>query len=197
MLPKLLSLLCIISFVLGAPGLVPSVATPSTPGGNVGATVAGPYSLVTTSSNSSSTSATSSMTSSTSASTSGASTTTGVITIPLSSYSFTPYPTPTLNPRPPVFPATDPLNPPTVSSDPQVVPDFAPAWSIAYQKAKNLISEYTIEEKVNITTGVGWGNGLCVGNTPSIKTSLVYVLRIRPSPSVLPTTRLRSQLAFM
>ncbi|KAG2029085.1 hypothetical protein BDR03DRAFT_881864, partial [Suillus americanus] len=28
------------------------------------------------------------------------------------------------------------------------------------------ISDYTIEEKVNITTGVGWANGLCVGNIP-------------------------------
>ncbi|KAG2032842.1 glycoside hydrolase family 3 protein [Suillus americanus] len=88
----------------------------------------------------------------------------GVITIPLSSYSFTPYPTPTPTPRPPVFPATDPLNPPDVSSDRHVVPDFAPAWTTAYQKAKNLISNYTIEEKVNITTGVGFGVGLCSAN---------------------------------
>ncbi|KAG1848682.1 hypothetical protein F4604DRAFT_1935276 [Suillus subluteus] len=79
----------------------------------------------------------SSTTSSASTSTSGVSTT-GVITIPLSSYSFAPYPTPTLNPLPPVFPATDPLNPPSVSSDPQVMPDFAPAWATAYQKAKTL-----------------------------------------------------------
>ncbi|KAG2356919.1 glycoside hydrolase family 3 protein [Suillus spraguei] len=141
MLSKLLLLLCIIPFILSAP--------------------------VTTSSNSS-IPATSSATSSASASTSGASTI-GVITIPLSSYSFTPYPTPTLNPRPPVFPATDPLNPPYVSSDPQAVPDFAPAWAAAYQKAKDFISDYTIEEKVNITTGVGWANGLCVGNIPPNK----------------------------
>ncbi|KAG1762842.1 glycoside hydrolase family 3 protein [Suillus occidentalis] len=146
MLSKLLSLSCIVPFVLGAPAL-----PPSTPSGNVSATAATPRYLPA------------------SASTSGASTTTGVITIPLSSYSFTPYPTPTLNPRPPIFPATDPLNPPAVSSDPQVVPDFAPAWSAAYQKAKNLISDYTIEEKVNITTGVGWANGLCVGNIPPNK----------------------------
>ncbi|KAG2344292.1 glycoside hydrolase family 3 protein [Suillus weaverae] len=95
---------------------------------------------------------------------SGASTTAGVITIPLSSYSFTPYPTPTLAPRPPVFPATDPLNPPEVSSDRHVVPDFAPAWATAYQKARNLISTYTTEEKANITTGIGWENGLCETN---------------------------------
>ncbi|KAG2056604.1 hypothetical protein BDR06DRAFT_1040253 [Suillus hirtellus] len=33
------------------------------------------------------------------------------------------------------------------------MPDFVPAWSAAYQKAKNFILDYTIEEKVNITTG--------------------------------------------
>ncbi|KAG1850416.1 glycoside hydrolase superfamily [Suillus subluteus] len=102
------------------------------------------YSPVTTSYNSSSASATlSSTTSSASASTSGVSTT-GVITILLSSYSFAPYPTPTLNPLPPVFPATDPLNPLSVSSDPQVMPDFAPAWATAYQKAKTLDSPLTV-----------------------------------------------------
>ncbi|KAF9239470.1 glycoside hydrolase family 3 protein, partial [Melanogaster broomeanus] len=30
------------------------------------------------------------------------------------------------------------------------------------------ISNFTIEQKVNITTGVGWMNGLCVGNTPPV-----------------------------
>ncbi|KAG1807782.1 glycoside hydrolase family 3 protein [Suillus subaureus] len=88
----------------------------------------------------------------------------GVITVPLSSYSFTPYPTPTLTPSQLGFPAADPLNPPNVSSDRQVVLDFAPAWTTAYQKARNLISNYTIEEKVNITTGVGFGVGLCSAN---------------------------------
>ncbi|KAG1797023.1 glycoside hydrolase family 3 protein, partial [Suillus plorans] len=30
------------------------------------------------------------------------------------------------------------------------------------------ISNFTIQQKVNITTGIGWGNGLCVGNTPVV-----------------------------
>ncbi|KAG2065205.1 glycoside hydrolase family 3 protein [Suillus decipiens] len=88
----------------------------------------------------------------------------GVITIPLSSYSFTPYPTPTLTPDPPIFPATDPLNPPDVSNDRYIVPDFAPAWATAHQKARNLISNYTVEEKVNLTTGTGFAAGLCSAN---------------------------------
>lgn len=31
-----------------------------------------------------------------------------------------------------------------------------------------MIANFTIEQKVNITTGVGWMNGLCVGNIPSV-----------------------------
>ncbi|KAL4078112.1 glycoside hydrolase superfamily [Scleroderma yunnanense] len=83
--------------------------------------------------------------------------------------SFVPIPAPTLPPNPLGYPATDPQHPPDVSSDPQIVPDFSPAWAAAYKKAKKLISEYTIEEKVNITTGVGWAQGLCVGNIPPNK----------------------------
>lgn len=49
-----------------------------------------------------------------------------------------------------------------------VVPDFAPAWAAAYTKAIHMISNFTIQQKVNITTGIGWGNGLCVGNTPAV-----------------------------
>ncbi|KAN0079808.1 glycoside hydrolase family 3 protein [Tylopilus felleus] len=92
----------------------------------------------------------------------------GPITLPISKYPFTPFPTPTLPPEPPVFPSTDPLNPPPVSPDPTVVPDFAPAWATAYASAQALISNFTIEQKVNITTGVGWENGLCVGNIPAV-----------------------------
>lgn len=93
-----------------------------------------------------------------------------IITPPtLSANPFTPYPLPTLPPNPPVYPAADPLYPPDVSDDPQIVPDFGPAWAAAYKKAKKLLSDYTIEEKVNVTTGVGWMQGLCVGNIPPNK----------------------------
>ncbi|OAX34984.1 glycoside hydrolase family 3 protein [Rhizopogon vinicolor AM-OR11-026] len=112
----------------------------------------------------SSSGATTSMTTSTSY----LATETGPLTLPISSYSFSSFPTPTLAPELPIFPATDPLNPPPVSSDPMVVPDFAPAWAAAYTKAMAMISNFTIEQKVNVTTGVGWANGLCVGNTPSV-----------------------------
>ncbi|KAI5990450.1 glycoside hydrolase superfamily [Pisolithus albus] len=93
---------------------------------------------------------------------------TGPLTWSISEYPFTPFPTPTLAPIPPVFPETDPLNPPPVGTDCNVVPDFAPAWAAAYGKAQSMIANFTIEQKVNITTGVGWMNGLCVGNIPTV-----------------------------
>jgi hypothetical protein len=30
------------------------------------------------------------------------------------------------------------------------------------------IATFTLEQKVNITTGIGWERGLCVGNTPPV-----------------------------
>ncbi|KDQ10604.1 glycoside hydrolase family 3 protein [Botryobasidium botryosum FD-172 SS1] len=41
-------------------------------------------------------------------------------------------------------------------------------WSTAYKQARHYISQFTLEEKVNITTGVGWENGHCVGNIPAM-----------------------------
>jgi beta-glucosidase len=38
-------------------------------------------------------------------------------------------------------------------------------WADSYRKAAKLVSQMTLVEKVNITTGVGWMMGLCVGNT--------------------------------
>ena len=42
------------------------------------------------------------------------------------------------------------------------------SWDDAYKKAKVLVDQMSIEQKVNITTGVGWENGRCVGNTYAI-----------------------------
>lgn len=39
------------------------------------------------------------------------------------------------------------------------------SWDDAYSKAKVLVDQMSLEQKVNITTGVGWMKGLCVGNT--------------------------------
>lgn len=38
-------------------------------------------------------------------------------------------------------------------------------WAESYRKAQEMVEKMTLAEKVNITTGVGWQMGLCVGNT--------------------------------
>ncbi|TIC62413.1 glycoside hydrolase family 3 protein [Wallemia mellicola] len=56
-------------------------------------------------------------------------------------------------------------------------PDFFPtpetpgtgAWAEATGKARDLVYSLSVEERVNITTGVGWGNGPCVGNIAPIR----------------------------
>ncbi|KAE9407346.1 glycoside hydrolase family 3 protein [Gymnopus androsaceus JB14] len=110
------------------------------------------------------------------------------------SYSFSSFPVPSETPVPRCVPVTDPSDPPAPGA--AVVPDFEPAWAAAYQKAEALklvgiasplfflagtvpdaviwgnansfVSGMTLHEKVNITTGVGWMNGLCVGNIGKI-----------------------------
>jgi hypothetical protein len=67
------------------------------------------------------------------------STETGDLTVPISSYTFSPFPTPKQTPVSGVFPATNPKDPPAPGNA-SVVPDFAPAWAAAYHKAKTRVS---------------------------------------------------------
>lgn len=60
---------------------------------------------------------------------------TGRIIPGVSSYAFTPFPTPSQVAKAGIFVPTDPKNPPPVSSDPAVLPDFEAAWTAAYKKA--------------------------------------------------------------
>ncbi|RCI05115.1 hypothetical protein CU098_012427 [Rhizopus stolonifer] len=39
------------------------------------------------------------------------------------------------------------------------------SWDEAYEKAKIMVQAMTLEQKVNITTGIGWESGPCVGRT--------------------------------
>lgn len=39
------------------------------------------------------------------------------------------------------------------------------SWKKAYEKAAKLVGDMTLVEKVNVTSGVGWSMGMCVGNT--------------------------------
>jgi beta-glucosidase len=41
-------------------------------------------------------------------------------------------------------------------------------WQDAYAKAQEFVSQLTLLEKINLTTGVGWEGQPCVGNTGSI-----------------------------
>lgn len=41
-------------------------------------------------------------------------------------------------------------------------------WQNAFEKAKKVVEKMSIPEKVNLTTGTGWGSGPCVGNTGSV-----------------------------
>ncbi|KAI9432198.1 beta-glucosidase [Lactarius indigo] len=88
--------------------------------------------------------------------------------IPISSYPFVPFPSPSSEPPSPgVYPLASPNTTPPVDT-PGLVPDFGPAWTSAYEKAKAKVATFTLDQKVNITTGVGWQDGRCVGNTPSV-----------------------------
>ncbi|KAF7305507.1 Glycoside hydrolase family 3 protein [Mycena chlorophos] len=89
-----------------------------------------------------------------------------LITVPIAPTSFTPFSVSSQVPLSTVYPLTDPRSPPSVGSS--VIPDFSEAWSAAYAEAKNKLSNFTIDEKVSLATGVGWMGGRCVGNTPAI-----------------------------
>ncbi|KAM5539610.1 hypothetical protein V8D89_006719 [Ganoderma adspersum] len=91
---------------------------------------------------------------------------TAIITLPISSYPFSPFPVPSASPIPGVFPSTSPSSPPPPGS--RLIPDFGPAWAAAKAKAKALLSEWTFAQKVNVTTGVGSVGGRCVGNIAPI-----------------------------
>ncbi|KIK00093.1 glycoside hydrolase family 3 protein [Laccaria amethystina LaAM-08-1] len=97
----------------------------------------------------------------------GPTTTQPVSPIPVPHTAFSSFPLPAETPVPGVFAADDPSSPPEANSP--VIPDFGPAWATAYEKAKAKLAGFTLEEKVNVTTGVGWANGRCVGNIPPIE----------------------------
>lgn len=58
----------------------------------------------------------------------------------------------------------------------------AEGWEDAYAQAKDIVSQMTILEKVNLTTGVGWQGEACVGNTGSVPRLGVRALCLQDSP---------------
>ncbi|PBP28603.1 beta-glucosidase 1 precursor [Diplocarpon rosae] len=55
-------------------------------------------------------------------------------------------------------------------------------WAEAYAKAKDFVSQLTLLEKVNLTTGVGWEGEQCVGQTGSIPRLGLRSLCMQDSP---------------
>ena len=55
-------------------------------------------------------------------------------------------------------------------------------WQDAYAKAQSFVSQLTLLEKVNLTTGVGWEGQECVGTTGSIPRLNFAGLCLQDSP---------------
>ena len=61
------------------------------------------------------------------------------------------------------------LMPKLTQSDPSPwVGTGAPTWAAAIKQAQDFVSQLTLAEKVNLTTGVGWEGDRCVGNAGGI-----------------------------
>lgn len=55
-------------------------------------------------------------------------------------------------------------------------------WTEAYSKANASLAKLTLEEKITIITGIGWGQGPCVGNTAPVATINYPQLCLQDSP---------------
>ncbi|KAL8307377.1 hypothetical protein RB593_005993 [Gaeumannomyces tritici] len=64
---------------------------------------------------------------------------------------------------------------------PWMYPD-ADGWTEAYAKAKEFVSQMTLIEKVNLTTGVGWQSERCVGNVGAVPRLGLRSLCLQDSP---------------
>lgn len=59
---------------------------------------------------------------------------------------------------------------------------LSPRWQDAHARARDHLASWTLEEKVNLTTGVGWQIGRCVGNIPAIPSQGFPGLCLEDSP---------------
>ncbi|KAF7345699.1 Glycoside hydrolase family 3 protein [Mycena venus] len=60
--------------------------------------------------------------------------------------------------------------------------NISPQWAAAYVKANAAVQKMSLQDKVNLATGVGWENGHCVGNTPAISSISFPGLCLEDSP---------------
>ncbi|KAK9461780.1 glycosyl hydrolase family 3 N terminal domain-containing protein [Lipomyces oligophaga] len=66
------------------------------------------------------------------------------------------------------------------------------AWADAYEQAWDLVSQMTLLEKVNLTSGTGWEMGPCVGNTGEIPRLNFPSLCLQDGPLGIRFTELNS-----
>ncbi|KUI63570.1 Beta-glucosidase cel3A [Cytospora mali] len=55
-------------------------------------------------------------------------------------------------------------------------------WSTAYTKANAALAQLSLQDKVNIVTGIGWKDGPCLGNTAAISSINYPELCLQDSP---------------
>ncbi|KAJ7025486.1 beta-glucosidase [Mycena alexandri] len=60
--------------------------------------------------------------------------------------------------------------------------NVSPQWAAAYAKASPAVAKMSLQDKVNLATGVGWENGHCVGNTPAVSSIAFPGLCLEDSP---------------
>ncbi|KAJ7491335.1 beta-glucosidase [Mycena galericulata] len=60
--------------------------------------------------------------------------------------------------------------------------NISPQWTAAYAKASAAVQKMSLQDKVNLATGVGWEDGHCVGNTPTISSISFPGLCLEDSP---------------
>ncbi|KAI0271493.1 beta-glucosidase [Gloeopeniophorella convolvens] len=60
--------------------------------------------------------------------------------------------------------------------------NISPDWTAAYAKAKTTLAKMSLQDKVNLGTGVMWERGNCVGNTPAISSINFPGLCLEDSP---------------
>ncbi|KAJ7789837.1 beta-glucosidase [Mycena olivaceomarginata] len=70
----------------------------------------------------------------------------------------------------------------TAAAPSGTVLNISPQWAAAYVKANAAVQKMSLQDKVNLATGVGWEAGHCVGNTPAISSIAFPGLCLEDSP---------------
>jgi beta-glucosidase len=71
-----------------------------------------------------------------------------------------------------------------------------PGWDDAYAKARDFVSQLTLVEKVNLTTGTGWESDVCVGMTGSVPRLGFRGLCLQDGPLGIRYSQLNPSLSY-